>query len=126
MLPVVWVIDGGSTPRIGLIRRQIECRRAVGFPSATMAWLPIKYREFYDVPRAIVVERDGELYLFDSSFDGDADEYPAYFGVYRLVACVASQLDSGRWEGLAAQGELLGRVSRRSSRVRTVPALPDE
>jgi hypothetical protein len=76
-----------------------------------MAWLPIKYREFYDVPRAIVVERDGEFYLFDSPFDGDADEYPAYFAVYRLSAYVASQLDSGSWEGLAAQSELLGRVA---------------
>ena len=32
-------------------------------------WIPIRYRDFYDVPRAVVVEFRGKLYLFDSLFD---------------------------------------------------------
>ena len=74
-----------------------------------MAWLPFRYRDFYDVPRVMVIERAGELYLFDSPFDAEADEYAANFDVYHLPPNVASQLDSS-WDGLGEQGERIGRV----------------
>jgi hypothetical protein len=31
--------------------------------------LPIRYRDFYDIPRAFVIEHPGETLFFDCSFD---------------------------------------------------------
>jgi hypothetical protein len=75
-----------------------------------MAWLPFKYRDFYDIPRAIIVERDGKYYFFDCPFHPESDEYPAEFTVYRLHPEAASDLESGSWENLAPAGEMLGHV----------------
>jgi hypothetical protein len=75
-----------------------------------MAWLPFKYRDFYDIPRAIIVERAGNLYLFDYPFDHKRDEYPAEFTLYRLHPEAGSDLESSSWENLAEAGEVLGRV----------------
>jgi hypothetical protein len=75
-----------------------------------MAWLPFKYRDFYDIPRAIIVERAGDLYLFDCRFDHKLDEYPAEFTLYRLRPEAASDLESSSWENLAEASEVLGRV----------------
>jgi hypothetical protein len=33
------------------------------------AWIPFRYRDFHDVPRAVVAEYEGDLYLFDCPFD---------------------------------------------------------
>lgn len=38
-------------------------------------WLPIQYRDFYDVPRMVGVSYHGRLCLLDSSFDPEKDEY---------------------------------------------------
>lgn len=75
-----------------------------------MSWLPIKYRDFHDMPRAIVVEHKGDVYLIDSPFNNTAGEYPDYFDVYRLHPDVASRLDASSWEALASEGDLVGRV----------------
>jgi len=43
----------------------------------------IEYRDFYDVPRAMLVQDDaGRRFFFDCPFDDDADEYPDVFDVY--------------------------------------------
>lgn len=72
----------------------------------TTLWLPIRYRDFYDVPRAFVVEYEGSLYLFDCPFDSHADEYPPNYSVYRLPSASVGSLE-GSWEGLSIQGRLL-------------------
>jgi len=40
----------------------------------TTDWLSIRYRDFYDIPRAVVVEWCDLLYLFDCPFDEEADD----------------------------------------------------
>ena len=50
----------------------------------TTTWLPIRYRDFYDLPRAVVVEFRDEMYLFDCLFDREIDEYESTYTVYLL------------------------------------------
>jgi len=73
-------------------------------------WLTITYRDFYDLPRAFVVEHHGEAFFFDCPFDEELDDYPSEFRVYRLPSNVAKQLNEGSWGGLADSGQFLGSV----------------
>ena len=82
-----------------------------------MTWLPIKYREFYDIPRAFVVERGKALYFFDCPFDPDLDDYPEEYSVYRLPASIADQVDAMSWVDLGARGDRIGRVPASSIRL---------
>lgn len=75
-----------------------------------MAQISIRYRDFYDVPRAFVVERAGSLYFFDCPFDERADDYPDRYRVYRLDSALSPSLDKGSWESLANQGQFVGEV----------------
>ena len=47
-------------------------------------WLPIRYRDFWDVPRLIVVETEGRVLLLDSAFDDVLDEFSPEYTVYDL------------------------------------------
>ena len=77
-----------------------------------MSWLPIKYRDFYDVPRVFVVESGDRYYLFDSVFDSEADEYSTDYAVYRLSANTGSRIDEIRdWRSLSSEGTPIGAVS---------------
>ena len=62
-------------------------------------WSRIAYREFCDVPRAVIAQRDGSLYLFDSRFDDDLDCYLEHYEVWRLPLLPEEQL-VGSWVGL--------------------------
>ena len=73
-------------------------------------WLPMRYRDFYDIPRAIVVERGGRTYLLDSPFDDELSEYADDCSVYELPAAVAEQLDEIAWTDLEHRGRLVGTV----------------
>lgn len=75
-----------------------------------VSWLPIRYRDFYDIPRAIVVDRRGETYFFDCPFVDERDDYAEDFTVYRLPRSLANNLDSISWEHLSEQGEIVGTV----------------
>ncbi|HWL40541.1 MAG TPA: hypothetical protein VNO75_09910 [Gemmatimonadaceae bacterium] len=75
-----------------------------------MAWLPIRYREFYDVPREFVVERDGEAYYFTCPFNDQADDYAAIYQVYRLHAGAAVG-HAASWAGLERLGSPVGQVN---------------
>ena len=75
------------------------------------SWIPIKYRDFYDVPRLVVVEWREELYLLDSRFDDDLDEYADVFVVYRLPAAAKQVLDQESWAGLPSMGQQVGELS---------------
>lgn len=56
-------------------------------------WIPIRYREFYDIPRAFVIENAGELLLFDCPFDDVADSYGDSYTVIRLDPSAKATLD---------------------------------
>jgi hypothetical protein len=87
--------------------------RIASVPSpASPQWLPISYRDFYDIPRSVLVEYEGEAYLLECPFDEEADEYPLDFAVYRLPQGVAeaARQQTSSWVDLGEAGTLLGRV----------------
>lgn len=49
-----------------------------------MKWLPINYRDYWDVPRVFVVEYKGRTFLFNCPFDDDEDDYPEEYRVYEV------------------------------------------
>jgi hypothetical protein len=73
-------------------------------------WLPIRYRDFYDVPHLVLVEHGGALYLLDGQFDEELDDYPDEYGVYRLPDDLRPALDTMSWVDLAHHGERVGSV----------------
>lgn len=46
--------------------------------------VPFRFVEFYDVPRSIVVRHRGRLFLLQSAFDDEIDNYPDRYSVYML------------------------------------------
>lgn len=77
----------------------------------TAKWLPIRYREFHDVPRAIVVEYRGDLYFLSCLFDEEIDDYPEHFSVYRLPEDANDWLDDiSDWSDLTSKGVCVGTI----------------
>ncbi|HYR12146.1 MAG TPA: hypothetical protein VEQ60_30450 [Longimicrobium sp.] len=83
---------------------------------STETWIPIRYRDFYDIPRAFVIQRGAETLLFDCPFDDELDDYPEHYTVIRLEPGAAATLDQSSWHGLAGRGLLLGTVPTRQVR----------
>jgi hypothetical protein len=78
--------------------------------NTSMAWIPIQYRDFYDIPRAFIVEHQGALFFFDGSFDEKADEYREQFRVFRLGPESSKIVQSDSWVGLEKTGTLIAEV----------------
>lgn len=74
-------------------------------------WCPIRYRDFYDIPRAVVLEFEGVFYFFSSPFGESEGEYSDYFDVYELSAEATANLDSSDWSSIEKYGKYSGRVS---------------
>ena len=47
-------------------------------------WRPIAYREFYDVPRAIIISDESRNYLLTSLFVEALDEYRDNYDIYEM------------------------------------------
>lgn len=77
------------------------------------SWLRMRYRDFYDIPRAVVVEWEGTLYLFDCLFDHDLDDYESTYTVYRLPDELRENIDQMTWTDLGHRGERVGSVRTR-------------
>ena len=73
-------------------------------------WLPLRYRDFHDVPRLVAVEYRGRVYLLDSPFDDAIDDHSEHYTVFRLPASAVARLDDGSWEGLPHLAEEISRV----------------
>lgn len=72
--------------------------------------LPFIYRDFYDVPRMIVVHHRGLLILLESRFDVQADDYSASYKVFVLAGMSQDELE-GSWEHLSLKAtKFLGEV----------------
>jgi hypothetical protein len=67
-----------------------------------MEWAPIRYRDFYDVPRIFILKASGDWLLFDCPFDEATDEYHDDYAVYLLEATTAAALDGGAWPSPAS------------------------
>lgn len=70
-------------------------------------WVPFRYREFYDYPRAIVVEHLGGRFMLDCPFDYSIDEYPEE---YQVVALDGDESLQGSWANIRCNGAVLGTV----------------
>ncbi|MEO8880420.1 MAG: hypothetical protein ABI446_08475 [Gemmatimonadaceae bacterium] len=73
-----------------------------------MAMRPMLYREFYDVPRAILVEARVATYFLDCRFNEEADGYPDTYSVYRLRETRAEAAGTIEWKDIAASGIYVG------------------
>lgn len=62
-------------------------------------WSGIAYRDFWDVPRAIVTRRGDQLYYFYSRFDETLDAHVDHYEVWRLLPLDDARL-AGSWIGL--------------------------
>jgi hypothetical protein len=60
-------------------------------------WLPIRYREFWDVPRIFLVSYLGQTYLFDCPFDEAIEDYPDHYRVYSLSPVPDEEM-TGSWD----------------------------
>lgn len=74
-----------------------------------MSWLPIRYRDFHDIPRAFVVEHHGQILFFDCPFDDAGDNYPDFYTVLRLDRVTLANLEES-WENLASLGSKIGKI----------------
>lgn len=74
------------------------------------AKVPFIYREFYDVPRMILLQRGNLRILLESAFDTETDEYSNTYKVFVLPNISEEDL-KGSWEGLASTAtRLLGEI----------------
>jgi hypothetical protein len=72
--------------------------------------VPFLYREFYDVPRMIILWRGNLRILLESAFDTEADEYSDTYKVFVLPNISEEDL-KGSWEALASTTTgLLGEI----------------
>lgn len=73
-------------------------------------WLPIQYREFWDVPRLIVVDTGDRRLLLDCSFDDALDEYPPDYKVFDLPVSSLESISGKDWSALSNQGTFVGQI----------------
>jgi hypothetical protein len=70
-------------------------------------WVPILYRDFWDVPRLIFVRSNARHYLLVCSFDDARDDYGDEYVVY-LVPPTISVEDTKDWSDLLRAGHRIG------------------
>jgi hypothetical protein len=73
-------------------------------------WVEIRYRDFYDFPRAFVVERSGDLLLFDCPFNDALDDYEAEFTVFQVKNEFRAKVDELSWQELRRYATCVGVV----------------
>jgi hypothetical protein len=78
--------------------------------------VPISYADFYDVPRAWLMNWEGQTLFFDCPFDEALDDYPAEYAVYRLFHQVAQESTMLDWKSMRLRGVEVGAVKVASVR----------
>jgi hypothetical protein len=71
-------------------------------------FIPIQYRDFFDVPRMFIVVHDRTTYLFDSSFDEALDDYRDAYHVSILPRLNPEEL-AGSWASMPSRA--IGQLS---------------
>lgn len=64
-------------------------------------WIPIKYRDFWDVPRIFLTTYQGKLFLFDCAFDDTVEDFHDCYKVY-LLPDLGEDVLEGPWANLHA------------------------
>ena len=62
-------------------------------------WVEFRYRDFYDVPRLIVIRYQGRTYLLDCPFEETTSEYGDTYEVF-LLNDVSTEALQGSWDNL--------------------------
>jgi hypothetical protein len=60
------------------------------------------YRDFYDVPRMIIVNHRGQKLLLDCKFDDSLDDYPTIYKLYILPNEIDEKSEKS-WEAMPAR-----------------------
>ncbi len=63
---------------------------------STKGWVPIIYREVWDVPRIFLVKYGNGFFLFDCPFDEATEDYPDVYHVYLMPPLTDQEL-AGSW-----------------------------
>ncbi len=73
--------------------------------------IPFTYGEFYDLPRMIEFQFEGEWYFLRSKFDEEKDDYNDFYDVYRIPAHAEEENRAKPyyWTNLGADAHL-GRI----------------
>jgi hypothetical protein len=75
-------------------------------------WSPIRYRDFYDVPRIFVAEHAGVAYMFESRFRDAEDDYSDQYSIYTLSPAIVQGLDqTSDWAALLTDAKLVGQIA---------------
>jgi hypothetical protein len=56
--------------------------KRIGQEAGVSLWASFQYREFYDVPRQIIVRHRGRTFLLDCRFDETRDDYDRDYEVF--------------------------------------------
>jgi hypothetical protein len=74
--------------------------------------VPFKYVEFFDVPRFIMFRYQKHLFLLESFFDKDKDDYDENYSIQILPSWVEQKIADSSWEVLDEDigAKLLGEV----------------
>jgi hypothetical protein len=75
-----------------------------------LQWVPIRYRDFYDFPRAFIAERSGELLFFDCPFNDALDDYENEFTVFKVKEQFRGKVDEPSWKDLRRYADRVGVV----------------
>jgi hypothetical protein len=62
-------------------------------------WAPIRYREFWDVPRIFLVCYQGKWFLIDCPFDETSEDFPDSYRAYIIPEPGEEEL-AGSWDKL--------------------------
>lgn len=74
-------------------------------------WAPIRYREFWDVPRIFLVCHQDKWFLFDCPFDEASEDFPDFYRVYIIPEPGEEEL-AGSWDKLHGKAlHYVGEVS---------------
>lgn len=76
------------------------------------AMVPIAYREFYDLPRDVLLEFEGVAYCLLCPFDEALDDYADFYEVYCLPPAAYARFSApdSDWIGIEKAGQRLGRA----------------
>lgn len=74
-------------------------------------WMSFEYRDFYDVPRAVVVRIDDRLLLLDCLLDFETEEYPDTYDVYEVPGEFECLLHEMSWTDLGHKAKSIGTLA---------------
>lgn len=89
------------------------CAEGGETPMSSQRMVNFIYQDFYDFARLIAVMLESRIFILDSVFDSDKDDYDKFYDVFEVAAAELPAVNSS-WDGLRSGAQTyLGRVSVR-------------